>query len=308
MSRLEQAARAMGLVEPDQLASALQRRTIYGGSLDTLLFEQRLVSAMQLTQLLEAASGLPLASREMLTAGADAPFDALPPEILASGWAVPLGRDDSGLIVGCHPEMPAEVRQVIEASQAPTELCVVPECILARLTGIRAGSIVPQRYALTASRFLDELPADPAGDPADDQPDAPLHEGSATKTAPLTAPEPTTAASPIARAPTVMGIPSAFGAGPGTGLPPSTPSAPVPTHGSSAPSAAGIPIPSIPAIPAIPTPGTPAPSPSVPSPSAPSHATPSPSGSAPTPVLLPSCCGDATQGLRIPSCFVPRTT
>ena len=195
MSRLEQAARAMGLVEPDQLASALQRRTIYGGSLDTLLFEQRLVSATQLTQLLEAASGLPLASREMLTAGADAPFDALPPEILASGWAVPLGRDDSGLIVGCHPEMPAEVRQVIEASQAPTELCVVPECILARLTGIRAGSIVPQRYALTASRFLDELPADPAGDPADDQPDAPLREESAAKTAPLTAPEPTTATS-----------------------------------------------------------------------------------------------------------------
>lgn len=268
MAALADTVTARGMVSEQNLAAAVERQAIYGGSLDTLLYEQNMLVEEALIELLEIASGLPIAPASMLGDTAPNPSNSLPDELLELGHLVPVSTQNLQGIL-CHPEATEELKSRAKQAAPHAQLFVAPECVIASLTGRRLGSNVPQRHALLAERFTKFLGG---RENAENGASAPPSD----KTG--------------ARAPTMLGIPSAFGP---RGLDPSrgavepdapTP-APIPTF--VPPAAAipvkmstnlplGVPLPSMPGLPQMPSAsGGVAPSPSAPSPSAPSPSNPS---------------------------------
>ena len=61
--------------------------------------------------------------------------------------------DADNLGIACHAETSDDLKAQVAQAAPQATLFVVPECVLARLTGERVGSIVPQRFALLADRF-----------------------------------------------------------------------------------------------------------------------------------------------------------
>ena len=259
MTRLADIVTARGMVSEQDLAAALERQSIYGGSLDTLLYEQNLLVEEALIELLEVASGLSLMPAAMLHRTGPRPSNDLPPALLDTGWLAPIGTPSIHGIV-CHPEASDELKAQALQAAPQAQLYVAPECVLARLNGERIGASVPQRHALLAERFANFLQgrANDADASAASSPDE-----------------------NVGRAPTMLGIPSAFGP---QGLPdgPESPESPEdpPVPGFVPPPAAipvkpspnlplGIPIPSLAGLPPMPNAGGAAPTPSAPAPSAP---------------------------------------
>lgn len=273
MATLSETVSTRGMMSEKNIAAALERQSIYGGSLDTLLYEQNLLVEEALIELLEVTSGLAIVPVSMLLATEPRPFDSLPAALLDTGWLVPVGTPDALGIV-CHPETSDDVKAQANEAAPHARLYVVPECVLAKLTGERVGSIVPQRYALLAERFTKFL-SGRAGGVSD------------------SAPPPTTDHNKE-RAPTMLGIPSAFGPQDIMDTSEQPAAAPIPSF---VPPPAAIPVKPSPDLPfGIPLPsmaGLP------PTPSAP--------GGAPLlPSLAPSAPAPSTDsGLQIPSLLRP---
>jgi hypothetical protein len=268
MPTLADTVTARGMVSEQNLATAFERQSIYGGSLDTLLYEQNMLVEEAVIELLEIASGLPIVPAAMLSDAAPNLSSNLPDDLLEMGHLVPVGTPNIHGII-CHPETSDEIKSRAKQAAPHAQLFVAPECVIADLTGRRLGSNVPQRHALLAERFNKFLAGREGG-------------GSGASSPP---PDETGA-----RAPTMLGIPSAFGprgldANRGD-LEPDVPS-PAPLPSFVPPAAAipvkpssnlplGVPLPSMPGLPSMPrAPGPNSPSPSAPSPSAPAPSNPS---------------------------------
>lgn len=162
------------LLYPEQLANALRRQEIYGGSLDTALLELELVDAKQLAEWMHAACGLSPAPASLLARGSERPFDAIDVELMRLGWAIPLARPQSGgLQLAVHPDLPDERLGALFRGVPGLQAMVAPECCLEALRAEWQGSVVPQRYAVLSVAYIGALRADPSitGGASDDAPD-----------------------------------------------------------------------------------------------------------------------------------------
>ncbi len=154
-----------GRVPGDALRGAVHRQKVYGGSLDTVLLERRLIEPKDLLRALSAATDLPPAPIEAFRPRKHRSFDGVPKDLLEAGLAFPLGRDEAGTsLVAVHPEIPAPALDRLRAACPDARLAVTFECMLVRLRAERAGTVMPQRYAVLASRVVHALASGPAAD------------------------------------------------------------------------------------------------------------------------------------------------
>lgn len=168
---------------PEQLQEALRRQEIYGGSLDTALLELRLLDAHTLDEILEQACGMPTAPAELIDNGHERPWDAVPAELAAVGWAQPLVRRGDDVLIAVHPDMPDDLLGSLYRRIRRVKVMVTPECCLQKLAAERQGSVVPQRYAVVCVAYLSSLKRRPSVSGVFDLPDdlgAPIPERAAT--------------------------------------------------------------------------------------------------------------------------------
>ncbi|MCA9686678.1 MAG: hypothetical protein KC457_31220, partial [Myxococcales bacterium] len=149
--------RKSGAVGESALESALRRQQIYGGSLDTVLLELELVDPKILSDELAAANECESVPVALLEPGLERPWDALPPELAALGWIMPLRRHLGTVQVAIHPEIPSEQRTALERSIDHLQVMVTCEACLAKLAAERSGSVMPQRYAILALRWMQAM-------------------------------------------------------------------------------------------------------------------------------------------------------
>lgn len=198
MNRLLDRLHATGSVDADALESVIRRQQIYGGSLDTVLLELDAIPPSALAEHLAEANGCPSVPVALLEAGHDRPWDALPQGLVDLGWVMPLRRHQGRVQVAVHPEITAEQRAQLEREVADVEVLVTCEAGLAKLAAERRGSVMPQRYAVLAARWIQALrrrdpapSADPRPDPHPDaKPPAAPWMVAASDTAAFTVPPP----------------------------------------------------------------------------------------------------------------------
>ncbi len=157
MTHLYRHLRDTGMMQSNRLQAATQRQQIYGGSLDTTLLELELVTPAELQGLLASATGLNAAPEHLLRPRSDRPADTVPADLANSGWALPLAYEDGRTFVAVHPDLPDEKLGQLYRSVHRVVPLVTPECVMARLAAERAGSVIPQRFAVLSVRFLESL-------------------------------------------------------------------------------------------------------------------------------------------------------
>jgi hypothetical protein len=157
VSQLLRQLRESGAVDDQALQSAMRRQQIYGGSLDTVLLELDLIEAHVLDAQLAAANRCGSVPVAVLEPGPERPWDALPRELVDLGWTMPLRRHLGRIQVAVHPEIPDERRALLERSVEHVEVLVTCEAGLAKLAAERTGSVMPQRYAVLALKWLHAL-------------------------------------------------------------------------------------------------------------------------------------------------------
>lgn len=145
------------LLYPEQLANALRRQEIYGGSLDTALLELDLVSAPRLAGWFAEACGVPPAPVSLLVRGSGRPWEAIDAELLKLAWAIPLAREGGQLQVAIHPDLPDDRLGALYRTEPGLQPLIAPECCLEALRAEWQGSVVPQRYAVLSVAYLGAL-------------------------------------------------------------------------------------------------------------------------------------------------------
>ncbi len=156
MSELIRHLRNTGTVDPQQLDAAFRRQQIYGGSLDTVLLELSYVTPARMDELLALACGLPPVPAHMFDPRVR-PWESLPKELVDLGWVMPLDVVDGKLHAAVHPELGDDKLAQLRRSVPGVVPMVTAECCLARLASERTGSVIPQRYAVLAMSYVDEL-------------------------------------------------------------------------------------------------------------------------------------------------------
>ncbi|NVB40090.1 hypothetical protein G6O69_19750 [Pseudenhygromyxa sp. WMMC2535] len=157
MTQLLDQLRASGLVDERALESARRRQQIYGGSLDTVLLELELIDPYELEAQLCAANRCEAVPVAVLEPGPERPWDALPEDLAQLGWVMPLRRHNGMIQVAIHPEIPADQRAALERAVEHVEVLVTCEACLAKLAAERSASVIPQRYAILALRWIQAM-------------------------------------------------------------------------------------------------------------------------------------------------------
>jgi HEAT repeat protein len=157
VSQLLQQLRSSNVIDQKAIDSALRRQQIYGGSLDTVLLELDLISAPELNKQLALANNCETIAAALLEPGPERPWDALPKPLLDLGWAMPLRRHMGHIQVAVHPEIPIEQRNQLERSVEHLQVFVTCEACLAKLAAERRSSVMPQRYAVLALKWMQAL-------------------------------------------------------------------------------------------------------------------------------------------------------
>lgn len=162
MTHLQRYLDEHGVLYPEQLQEALRRQEIYGGSLDTALLELRLLDPHTLNEILEQACGMSTAPVELIENGYERPWDAVPAQIAAVGWAQPMVRRGDEVLVAVHPDMPDDLLGSLYRRIRGVKVHVTPECCLQKLAAERQGSVMPQRYAVICVSYISALKRRPS--------------------------------------------------------------------------------------------------------------------------------------------------
>ncbi len=146
-----------GVLYPEQLAEALRRQQIYGGSLDTVLLELEFIDPSTLGDMLERACGFPIVPPELLENGLVRPWADIPDDMQRSRWVEPLAKDGTEVVVAVHPDLPDDLLGKLLRSVKRLRPMVTPECCLEKVAAERHQSVVPQRYAVLCAAYLSAI-------------------------------------------------------------------------------------------------------------------------------------------------------
>jgi len=151
-----------GVIYPEQLAEAVRRQQIYGGSLDTVLLELELIDPSTMGKLLERACGFPIVPPKLLDNGLERPWDLIPEDLQRSHWVEPLAVDGDEIIVAVHPDLPNDMLGGLLRNVRRMRPMVTPECCLEKVAAERHRSVVPQRYAVLCASYLSAVKRRPS--------------------------------------------------------------------------------------------------------------------------------------------------
>ncbi|MCX4239560.1 hypothetical protein [Paraliomyxa miuraensis] len=154
MTHLRRYLEEHGVLYPEQLAEAVRRQQIYGGSLDTVVLELELLDPKTLGELLERACGFPIVPPDLLENGLTRPWTEIPEDMQRSRWVEPLAIEGNEVLVAVHPDLPDDLLGRLLRNVRRLRPMVTPECCLEKVAAERHGSVVPQRYAVLCAAYI----------------------------------------------------------------------------------------------------------------------------------------------------------
>lgn len=165
-SRLSSLLVRDGLVGVKRMEQAFQRQVIYGGNLDTILLEMKIVPEARLLQYLSLSTGLPPATRaetEVFDAEALKRCDAA----LATEYrVVPLSVEDGALrVLVRDPVDLAQLEELANEMEIPIQPLVVPEYRYHVVFARTYDRELDARFAALAKEAEDESATAPVGKP-----------------------------------------------------------------------------------------------------------------------------------------------
>src|SRR6185436_406567 len=144
-----------GAVSREKIALAQSRRTVYGGTLDTILLELGALDERTLTAHLAEATGLPAPLPERLASPGLEARGAMPAEDARRLSAAPLGRKDGVLELALHPEADADAITAWADTAGLRIACfVVPEVRYRELMAMVYGDVVAPRFVSVLARLM----------------------------------------------------------------------------------------------------------------------------------------------------------
>jgi len=182
-----------GAVTRDKLAEAQRRRTIYGGTLDTVLLEMGAVDERTLTAHLAEATGLPVPLPERLVNPDRRVRQDMSPEHARRLAAAPFGRQEGVLELALHPEADAEaVAAWADAIGLRIACFVVLEVRFRELLASIYGDVLSPRYVSVLARLMGAVGARQRSGPVPQvtPPPRPLVDTMALRPRPKVAPTP----------------------------------------------------------------------------------------------------------------------
>jgi hypothetical protein len=142
-------------VSRDKISLAQSRRTIYGGTLDTVLLEMGAVDERTLTAHLAEATGLPAPLPERLASPGLEARGTMPAEDARRLSAAPLGRKDGVLELALHPEADADAITAWADTAGLRIACfVVPEVRYRELMAGVYGDVIAPRFVSVLARLM----------------------------------------------------------------------------------------------------------------------------------------------------------
>lgn len=152
-SRLSSLLVRDGLVGVKRMENAFQRQVIYGGCLDTILLEMRLVPEPRLLQYLSLATGLPPATQEETDVIDIQAVESCPVELGRAFRVVPLGFEEGALRVLVHdPVELSLLEDLANEIECPVQPLVVPEYRFHMVFARTYGGIPNERFVALAER------------------------------------------------------------------------------------------------------------------------------------------------------------
>jgi hypothetical protein len=194
-----------GAVTRDKIIEAQRRRTIYGGTLDTVLLEMGAVDERTLTAHLAEASGLPAPLPERLGRPDRELRQTMSAEDARRLSAAPFGRSDGVLDLALHPEADADAIAAWADTAGLKVTCfVVLEARFRELMAVLYGDAVSPRFVSVLARLMGAVGARQRSGPAAQvtPPPRPLVDTMAV--GPRARPAPTPAPTLVERAPTLV--------------------------------------------------------------------------------------------------------
>jgi hypothetical protein len=182
-----------GAVTRDKLTEAQRRRTIYGGTLDTVLLEMGAVDERTLTAHLAEASGLPAPLPERLRRPDLEARSGMSAEDARRLSAAPFGRAEGVLELALHPEADAEVIAAWGDTAGLRVACfVVLEVRFRELMAVLYGDAVSPRFVSVLARLMGAVGARQRSGPVPSltPPPRPLVDTMALRPRPKPAPPP----------------------------------------------------------------------------------------------------------------------
>jgi hypothetical protein len=144
-----------GAVTRDKLTLAQSRRTIYGGTLDTVLLEMGAVDERTLTSHLAQATGLPAPLPERLASPGLEARGTMPAADARRLSVVPLGRKDGVLELALHPEADADAIAAWADTAGLRIACfVVLEVRYRELMAAIYGDVIAPRFVSVLARLM----------------------------------------------------------------------------------------------------------------------------------------------------------
>ncbi|HEY3352535.1 MAG TPA: hypothetical protein VGQ83_04755 [Polyangia bacterium] len=143
-----------GLVSVKRMEEAFQRQVIYGGSLDTILLEMRVIDEPRLVAFLAQATGLAAAEPAEIFTVDQAALRLCPRDRAESAFVAPLGITDGVLrLLVTDPVDRARLDELGFHLGVGVEPRIAPECRLYQAWNLRYGAAIPARYATLAARL-----------------------------------------------------------------------------------------------------------------------------------------------------------
>jgi hypothetical protein len=144
-----------GAVTRDKITEAQRRRTIYGGTLDTVLLEMGAVDERTLTSHLAEATGLPAPLPEQIVNPDRRVRQDMSPDHARRLLAAPFGRQEGILELALHPEADADAVAAWAETVGLRIACyVVPEVRFRELMAAIYGDAVSPRFVSVLARVM----------------------------------------------------------------------------------------------------------------------------------------------------------
>lgn len=144
-----------GAVPREKLVEAQRRRTVYGGTLDTVLLEMGAVDERTITVHLAEVSGLPaplperLANPDREARGSMSATDA------RRLSAAPFARQEKTLELALHPEAdPDALAAWADTASLGITCYIVPEVRFRELLAVLYGEVIPPRFVAVLGRLM----------------------------------------------------------------------------------------------------------------------------------------------------------
>jgi hypothetical protein len=144
-----------GAVSREKIALAQSRRTVYGGTLDTILLELGALDERTLTAHLAEATGLPAPLPERLASPGLEARGTMPAEDARRLSVAPLGRRDGVLELALHPEADVDAITAWADTAGLRIACfVVPEVRYRELMAAVYGDVIAPRFVSVLARLM----------------------------------------------------------------------------------------------------------------------------------------------------------